>query len=177
MHRPPGRCLKVKVKVKAKGTTVKQIKGADFSIDNPIREEFLGKLLVIEPLEFEKDVHTVHGTADAIRCNIYVVRSADGTKFESFEDSLVFARAMLRVLKADIGKIVVGRLTQGDAKRGQDPPWLLATPDDKDLRAANGLVMALNVSTPADDGKSDDSDGFDEPAAGVTPDAPDTDAF
>lgn len=143
---------------------MKQISGADFTIDNPIKEDFLGKLLVIEPLEFEKDVKTQFGLADAVRCNAYVVRSADGSKYEAFEDTLIFARAMVRVLRRDIGKIVVGRLAQGDAKKGQDPPWLLDSPSERDLQAATGLVMGLNTSTSSAAAAAVDSgtDDFDD---------------
>lgn len=126
---------------------VKQIEGADFTINKSVKDENLNKLFVIEPLEFEKDVHTVNGVTDAIRCNTYVVRSADGTKYEAYEDDLIFARAMVRVLKGKIGKVVVGRLTQGQAKQGQNAPWLLSPADDKDLRAANGLIAALQVES------------------------------
>ena len=149
---------------------VKQIEGADFTIRNAIAEEYLGKLLVIEPLSFEKDVKTVNGLADAVGANVYVVKAADGSKYEAFEDSLIFARALVRVLKGKIDKIVVGRLSQGSAKQGQDPPWLLSEPDAKDLAAAKGLVFNLN-SASVEESKED---GFDSaPEAGGPPDTED----
>lgn len=147
---------------------MKNIEGADFSIRNAIHEDYLGKLLVIEPLSFEKDVKTTNGPADAVGANVYVVLSKDGVKYEAFEDSLIFARALVRVLKGKIGKIVVGRLAQGNAKPSQDPPWLLSEPDEKDLAAAKGLVFNLNSATEATD------EGFDSgPAEGAVPDTED----
>lgn len=146
---------------------VKQIEVADFTISNPIKEEYLGKLLVIEPLEFEKDVKTVHGTADAVRCNVYVVKSADGEKFEAFEDTLIFARAMIRVLKGKMNKIVVGRLAQGTAKPSQDPPWLMTPPNEKDKAAAKSLVFNLNSAS------AEPEDSLDESPADAEPDTDD----
>jgi hypothetical protein len=145
---------------------IKQIEGADFSIRNAIHEDYVGKLLVIEPLSFEKDVKTTHGLADAIAANVYVVKSADGSKFEAFEDSLIFARALVRVLKGKVGKVVVGRLAQGQAKPSQDPPWLLSEPDAKDLAAAKALVFNLNSASaePEDDGLDSAPVADEEPA-------------
>lgn len=144
---------------------VKQIEGASTSVGINW-DEYKGKLFVIEPLDVEKDIKTVHGLSDAVVANVYVVRSADGSKFESYEDTLIFPRALRRQTKSKVGKIVVGRLTQGEAQRGQNPPWLFAEPTESDLAAARGTINALNaqaLSAPASTGEDEGfDDGFEE---------------
>lgn len=139
--------------------------------------DYLKKLLVIEPLEVEKDIKTQYGLSDAVRANVYVVLSADGTKFEAYEDILIFPRVLQGQTRRKIGKIVAGRLTQGQARKGEDPPWTLAEPNEKDLRAAAGCVAAVNaqaVTGPSDD---DGSDDFDDDASAPAPEADDEGEF
>jgi hypothetical protein len=127
-------------------------------------KDYLKKLLVIEPLEVEKDIKTVHGVSDAVRANVYVVKSADGSEFEAMEDILIFPRVLQGQTRRKIGSIVAGRLTQGEAKRGQDPPWVLGEPSEKDLKAASALVAVLNTSGAS--GGNAGADDFDDAPAG-----------
>lgn len=128
--------------------------------------DYEGKLLVIEPLEVEKDIETTHGTADATRANVYVVLSKDGSKFEEHEDILLFQRVLQGQLRKAIGKTVVfGRLVKGEKKAGKNPPWVLADPTPADTSAASAfwtsrsLAGASSASDSAEFG-GDDDDSF-----------------
>ena len=134
-------------------------------------EDFEGKLFVIEPLEVEKGLTTVHskapGDTDAVRANVWVVLSKDGSKFETFEDTLIFPRALQGQVRRQIGSIVVGRLGKGEKKPGKNPPWVLAEATPADLKAASAFWSAHSLSSAsagADDDFSGDDAGDDEDA-------------
>jgi hypothetical protein len=107
-------------------------------------DEHNGKLLIVEPLSYETGIQTVHGEKDAVRANVYVLTGP--TTSDDFEDTLVFPGVLVGQLKRQIGSKIVGRLTQGAKKPGQNAPWLLdaATAEDIDKartwRAGRSLV-------------------------------------
>lgn len=94
-----------------------------------------GSLLLIEALEHEKAITTVHGDTDAIRCNIAVLDGDD--KGEVYSDVLVFPRRLVSQLKHHVkGDKVLGRLGQGEAKPGMSAPWVLNSATDADRKTA-----------------------------------------
>lgn len=117
---------------------------------------FDGKLFVVEPLEVEKDISTVHGTSDAVRANVAVLLGKGNA--EEFEDTLIFPKVLQSQTRRKIGRIVVGRLTQGEAKRGQNPPWVFAEASAKDLKAAQAYLNSQAVTSADDDDDEDDDD-------------------
>lgn len=126
-------------------------------------EDFKGKLFVFEPLEQEKAISTVHGVSDAVRANVWVILSKDGSKFEEFEDTLVFPKALQGQLRKEIGKsLVVGRLTQGEKKPGKNAPWLLADATDPDLKAASAFWAAKSVSGASSGDDGDEDEGYED---------------
>lgn len=124
--------------------------------------EFTGKLFVVEPLEVEKDVNTVHGVTDAVRANVYVLLGKN--KSEEFEDTLIFPRVLQSQTRRKIGRIVVGRLEQGEAKRGQNPPWVFAAGSASDIKKASDFLSARSISgaedADEDDYADDDGEAF-----------------
>lgn len=128
-------------------------------------EDWIGKLFVVEPTDYEKDIKTDYGLSDAIRANVWVLLSP--TEHEEFNDTLIFPRVLVSSLKKSVGKeLVVGRLEQGEAKKGQSAPWLLSVPTEKDMEKANAFIARVLVTaTPSDGGKeksapADDEDAF-----------------
>lgn len=103
-------------------------------------EDHKAVLLIIEPHALETGIITSFGDKDAVRATIRVVDGTDAG--EVYEDSLVFPKALIGQLKSSIGKKVLGRLTQGVAKPGQKPPWLLADPTPADIVAAKASLAA-----------------------------------
>lgn len=93
-------------------------------------EDHKGKLLIIEPLSWETDIQTAFGLSDATKANIYVLTGPDTA--EEYREALIFPKILASQTKSNIGRKVVGRLGQGNAKPGQSAPWLLeeALPDD-----------------------------------------------
>lgn len=131
-------------------------------------DEWKKKLFVVEPLEFEKDVSTQHGVTDAVRANVFVLTGPES--HEEFLDTLIFPRVLVSQTKKGFGSYVVGRLTQGEAQRGKNPPWLLADATEDDMSKARAfLARQAATSAPAPGGKEPhddewDSGNEDEPA-------------
>jgi hypothetical protein len=89
----------------------------------------VGRLLVVEPHSVETGVQTSLGPKDAVRASIHVI---DGPEPEDYDDVLIFPRLLSAQIRSKLGQMVLGRLEQGAAKAGQNPPWRLsdATPAD-----------------------------------------------
>lgn len=118
--------------------------------------ELEGQLLVIEPLSFEPQVSTTNGIKDAVRANVYALRSP--TESEDFEDALIFGAVLMPQAKRSLGLKLAGRLIKGKADPGKNAPWILdaATPDDlakaaawQAARAASGFTSAPPPAAPA----------------------------
>lgn len=100
--------------------------------------DYKGSLLIIEPLSFEPGITTSFGPADAVKADVYVLTGPDTA--EEFKETLVFPKLLASQLKNQIGKKVVGRLTQGAAKPGQSAPWLLDQAAEEDLEKAKAFL-------------------------------------
>ena len=118
-------------------------------------EEHNGKLLIVEPLSYETGIQTVHGEKDAVRANVYVLTGP--TTSDDFEDTLVFPGVLVGQLKRQIGAKVVGRLTQGAKKPGQNAPWMLdaATAEDIDKARTWQAARSLVSVAPAAGGQAE----------------------
>lgn len=98
----------------------------------------LGALLLVDVLGVEADIKTVHGLSSAISANVHVLDGPGAG--ESYQDALLFPKVLQSQLKKSIGQKVLGRLTQGVAKPGQDPPWLLGEASATDTAVAEAWV-------------------------------------
>lgn len=110
-----------------------------------------GHLLVIEPLDYKADIATSLGSRDAVSAVIH-----DITSSETHEDFLIFAKVLVGSLKTRIGQRVLGTLTKGQAKPGQQAPWILQDMSS-DPGAVNDATRYLTdrtshtLTTPATD--------------------------
>jgi hypothetical protein len=111
-------------------------------------KELNGRLLLVEPRSLEEGVNTSLGVKEAIRADVAVL---DGpTAGTTYPDSLIFPRVLIGQLRSRVGQKVLGRLGQGMASPGQNPPWVLsaATDDDKKIGVA---YLSGQFAKPADD--------------------------
>jgi len=93
-----------------------------------------GSLLLVTVHSLEPGIVTSLGEKDAIRADIVVL---DGDQSgEVYDDALVFPRKLIGQLRPRIGEKVLGRLGQGNAKPGQNPPWELTPATDADKKVA-----------------------------------------
>lgn len=98
----------------------------------------LGRLLAIFPYGREV-VITQYGEGACIRADVYDVDAGKAVAL----DALVFGKALVRQAGGvDPGKAVLGRLSQGSARGGQNPPWILLDPTAEDFARARDYFTA-----------------------------------
>jgi hypothetical protein len=98
--------------------------------------DHLGALLIFSVKAVETAIPTSYGESDAVRANVAVLDGPHGGT--EHEEVLVFPKVLQSQLRSRVGQMVLGRLTQGQGKPGQSPPWMLdaATPQDEQTAAA-----------------------------------------
>jgi hypothetical protein len=104
----------------------------------------LGRLLLFQVLGVEQ-VHTVLDapgeTSTAVRVNLTVV---DGPEAGTvIPDALVFPKVLVGQLRSRTGRMVLGRLGQGEQRPGLNRSWVLNPATDADKATAEA---ALNRS-------------------------------
>lgn len=96
-----------------------------------------GSLVLVTVHAQEHGVKTAYGDADPVRADIAVIDGvAEG---EVHTDTLIFPKVLISQLKGQVGKKVLGRIGQGNAKPGQSAPWLLDAPLDGDAVKAKAF--------------------------------------
>lgn len=120
-------------------------------------KESVGHLVVIEVHGLEKDIVTSLGEKDAISATVHDIDAQ-----ETFADTLIFPRVLIGSLKARVGQKVLGRITLGVAKPGQNAPYLI---EDASADAAAAAAATAYLAAHA-------AGQFTAPAAPVAPAAP-----
>ncbi len=105
-----------------------------------------GRLLLIEPSGVEAGIKTSFGEKEAVRATVTVLDGPDAG--EEYNDALIFPGVLIGQLRGRIGQKVLGRLAQGNAKPGQQPPWKLeeATAADQKIGLAH---LSGSLAAPA----------------------------
>lgn len=99
-----------------------------------------GCLLIIDVTEVVRDINTSMGVRDATRATVTVV---DGpTPGVTFQDTLIFPKVLHSQTAPNVGRKVLGRLGQGQAKPGQNAPWMLNQATDADTQTAGAFLAA-----------------------------------
>lgn len=113
-------------------------------------ETLNGALLLFEVTGQEQGVQTDFGPKDPIVVNVAVL---DGpNKGAEYDGSFVFPKVLISQLKPNMGRKVLGRLGQGQAKKGQKPPWKLTAATAEDTEVGKRYLAykaSQGVATPA----------------------------
>jgi len=98
-----------------------------------------GHLCIFTPVEFIDSITTAMGETQAIKATV-----VDLDTNEEHEDVLLFNKAIITSLKANIGAQVLARVGQGIAKPGKSAPWILndATTDSVAVTKATTYLAA-----------------------------------
>lgn len=97
-------------------------------------KDYKGALLLFKVHSFEPEINTQHGLTSAVRADVIVL---DGDhKGTTVSDTLVFPKVLQSQIKGNIGGMTLGRLGQGEAKKGQTAPWKLADSEEADREVA-----------------------------------------
>lgn len=93
-----------------------------------------GALLLFKVHGVEAEVNTVHGANPAVRADVIVLddKGADVEEGTVYGDTLVFPKVLQSQIKGSVGGMVLGRLGQGEAKKGQSAPWMLSEAQEAD---------------------------------------------
>lgn len=105
----------------------------------------LGCLLLITVHEETQPIETKFGPNTAIRADVAVL---DGpSNGDVIADTLIFPRALKGQLRGSVGGKVLGRLGQGENKKG-NPPWQLAAPSDTDKETGRKYLAYVASQAP-----------------------------
>lgn len=104
-----------------------------------------GKLLLVTPTGYKEGIETTFGTKDAVEATVVVIDETDVNASEVIEGALLFGGVLIGQTKSKVNNgIVLGRLGQGEAKKGQQPPWRL-----DDYTEADAVLARAYLATKA----------------------------
>lgn len=106
--------------------------------------DFLNELLLVRPTEYVAEFTTKRGVTDVVRVD--VIRLDNDNEF--VEDVLVFQMALKRNLKKVLrgpNEWVLGRLALGEAKNGNNAPYILDKPTEDEIAHASEVMKQLGL--------------------------------
>lgn len=110
-------------------------------LDGDAMKELNGSLWLVSVLDYEPDIPTKYSekgkSTPAIRADVVILDGEHAGR--RYEGTLIFGRNMVPQLKPRLGKKIVGRLTQGEKKKG-NPPWILENATDEEKAIARKWV-------------------------------------
>lgn len=117
---------------------------------------FLGALVLVRPIEIRYQQKTRYGLADATVADIHVL-DGPGAGY-CVRSTMIWPKLLQAALAPGVGtgRFTLGRITQGEAKQGEDPPWILSDPNEADAALARRYMASevyqrnagINVSGP-----------------------------
>jgi hypothetical protein len=110
--------------------------------------ELKGTLLLIKPTRVEVGIHTTLGEKDATVADVHVLDGTDVGKVHT--EVFIWPRVLQAQLRSTVGsgRYCLGRLGQGVAKPGQNPPWKLVEATDTDRDRARSYLADQAVAAP-----------------------------
>lgn len=111
-------------------------------------KDLLGELVLFTPTEYVEEIQTDFGTKDAVMTDL-VVLSQDGTP--EYTDVMVFQGSLIGQLKRKIpnGRKLLGVIAKGEAKKGQNAPYILTAPSDEQAQTARDYLAGRTVQAAA----------------------------
>jgi len=127
-----------------------------------------GELVLFTPSEYVEQFETSFGTKDAVVTDLVVLTEQGGPA--EYADQMVFQGSLIGALKRRVpsvdtgtgrvireGKKLLGRIAKGEAKKGQNAPYILTEPSDADKQMARDYLAGRTVEQAApDDAKATD---------------------
>ena len=106
-------------------------------------KDLLGELVLFTPTEYVEEVQTDFGTKDAVVTDL-VVLTQNGAEYQ---DVMIFQGSLIGQLKRKIqgGRKLLGVIAKGEAKKGQNAPYILAAPTDEQKQAARDFLAGRVV--------------------------------
>lgn len=105
------------------------------------------RLLLIKVHEAGIEMDTQFGKSTAVRADVIVLDGDVSEIWTEYNDTLIFPKVLQSQVKSKVGGMVLGRLGQGEAKKGQSAPWKLAPNTEADAKVARDYI-AKTVEPP-----------------------------
>lgn len=122
-------------------------------------KDLLDQLVLFTPTEYVEEVTTDFGTKDAVTTDLVVLSGPEaGTEYT---DVMIFQGSLIGTLKRKIssGRKVLGVIGKGDAKKGQNAPYILVAPDDDQKQVARDYLAGRTIEA-ATEPEADGGDPF-----------------
>lgn len=106
--------------------------------------EFVGELLLVKPIESGTMVTKISPESEFVRVDAIRLDNDN----EQVGDLMVFGSALIRTFKAVLrgdSEWVLGRLEMGEAKNGKNAPYILTTPNEEEIAAAQAAMSELGL--------------------------------
>ncbi|AMD42786.1 hypothetical protein SEA_XKCD426_45 [Streptomyces phage Xkcd426] len=112
-------------------------------------KDLLGELVLFTPTEYVEEVTTDFGTKDAVLTDL-VVLTAEGGPAE-YQDCMIFQGSLIGQLKRKIpaNRKLLGVIAKGEAKKGQNAPYILSAPTDEQKQVARDYLAGRVIETAA----------------------------
>lgn len=116
-------------------------------------KDLLGELVLFTPSEYVEEVKTDFGEKDAVITDLVVL---SGEEIPEYQDVMIFQGSLIGQLKRKIQgeRKLLGVIAKGEAKKGQNAPFILAAPDEDQKQMARDYLAGRTVAAataPADD--------------------------
>ena len=122
-------------------------------------KDLLDQLVLFTPTEYVEEVTTDFGTKDAVTTDLVVLSGPEaGTEYT---DVMIFQGSLIGTLKRKIpgGRKVLGVIAKGEAKKGQNAPYILQAPDDDQKQVARDYLAGRTIAD-ATEPEADGGDPF-----------------
>lgn len=107
-------------------------------------KDLLGELVLFTPTEYVEEVQTDFGTKDAVVTDLVVLTQGGA----EYQDVMIFQGSLIGQLKRKIqgGRKLLGVIAKGEAKKGQNAPYILAAPTDEQKQVARDFLAGRVVA-------------------------------
>lgn len=147
----------------------------DNASDYVSMKDLMGELVLFSPTEYVEEVKTDFGDKDAVITDL-VVLTAEGGPAE-YQDVMVFQGSLIGSLKRKIvtreitttapdgtrtkstvteSRKLLGVIAKGEAKKGQNAPYILSAPDDAQKQMARDFLAGRTVADATESASADD---------------------
>lgn len=108
-------------------------------------KDLLGELVLFTPTEYLEEVNTTFGTKDAVMTDVAVL-TAEGGPVEH-ADVMILQGSLIGQLKRKIpgGRKLLGVIAKGEAKKGQNAPFILEAPTDDQKQMARDFLAGRTI--------------------------------
>lgn len=109
--------------------------------------DHVDRLVAIKVEKYEPAVTTKRGDKPAVGATVTVIDGPDAGR--TFTDSLLFGAVIVPQLKEKVGRHVLGRIYEGEAKNGDNPPYKLREATDQETEYAVRFLADKPAQAPA----------------------------